>query len=104
MKIVVMAVLWDVVFGLAMYLYMVLQWQTIKNRVQSNGWNLEYANPTMLRDAWHYFVPFKGIWLYLIAGSITQEMAFTNKKDCNGAITIRLLGFDATYREPVEFN
>lgn len=104
MKIVAMAVLWDVILGLAMYLYMVVQWQTTKDRIQHNGWNLEWANPARLRDAWHYFVPLKGLGLYLIAGSITQEMAFTSKKDSNGAITIRLLGFDATYREPVEYN
>ena len=104
MKIAAMAVLWDVVFGLAMYLYMILQWRLDKDRIQKNGWNLEWANPTRLRDAWHYFVPFKGIWLYLAVGSITQDMAFTNKKDCNGAITVRILGFDVTYREPVELN
>ena len=104
MKIVAMAVLWDVAFGLAMYLYMVLQWRGTKDRIQHNGWNLEWANPARLRDAWHYFIPFKGIWLYLAAGSITQDMAFINKKDCNGAITVRILGFDVTYREPVELN
>lgn len=104
MKIVAMAVLWDAVLGLAMYLYMVRQWHTTKDHIQRNGWNLEWANPTRLRDAWHYFVPIKGIWLYLAVGSITQDMAFTNKKDCNGAITVRILGFDVTYREPVELN
>ena len=104
MKIVAMAVLWDVVLGLAMYLYMILQWHTSKDRIQSNGWNLEWANPTMLRDAWHYFIPLYGIGAYLFAGSITQEMAFIKKKDCNGIITVRLLGFDATYREPVELD
>lgn len=104
MKIVAMVVLWDVILGIAMYLYLLLEWNSYKRMIEKRGWNLAWANPTMLKDAWHYFVPFKGIWLYLIAGSITQEMAFTNKKDCNGAITIRLLGFDATYKEPVELN
>lgn len=104
MKIVAMAVLWDVVLGLSMYLYLMLQWLGTKDRIQSNGWNLEWANPTMLKDAWYYFVPLMGIWLYLIAGSITQEMTYIKKKDCNGAITVTFLGFDATYREPVELN
>lgn len=104
MKIVAMAVLWDVVLGLAMYLYMVVQWKLKSSLIQKQGWNLEWANPARLRDAWHYFVPLKGIGLYLIAGSIIEEMAFTSKKDSNGAITVRLLGFDATYREPVELD
>jgi hypothetical protein len=55
----------------------------------------------MLRDAWHYFVPVFGVGLYLIAGSVLEEMAFTSKRDCNGRITVRVLNFEATYQEPI---
>lgn len=101
MYIVAMVILWDVVIGLAMYLYLLLEWNSYKRMIEKRGWNLAWANPTMLRDAWHYFVPVFGIGLYLIAGSVLEEMTFTNKRDCNGRITVRVLNFDATYQEPV---
>ena len=101
MYIVAMVILWDVVIGLAMYLYLLMEWNSYKRMIEKRGWNLTWANPTMLRDAWHYFVPVFGIGLYLIAGSVLEEMAFTNKRDCNGRITVRVLNFDATYQEPI---
>lgn len=101
MYIVAMVVLWDVVIGLAMYLYLLLEWHSYKRMIEKRGWNLSWANPTMLRDAWHYFVPVFGVGLYLIAGSVLEEMTFTNKRDCNGRITVRVLNFDATYQEPI---
>lgn len=94
--------MWDIVLGIAMYGYLWLLWNTKKSIIQRRGWKLEYADPTMLRDAYHFFIPLVGIWFYLIIGTTLEEMSVTNKRESGGVINVTILGFRSTYAEPIE--
>lgn len=84
-----------------MYAYLLLQWHTEKWLIEAHGWDMELANPSELSDIWRWFVPVYGIVMYVVAGTILAEMAFRDKRDCNGRIVVNMLGFDFVYQQPI---
>ena len=102
MKTILMTlVAWDAILGIAMYAYLLLQWHTEKWLIKAHGWNIDYANPAELRDIWRWFIPVYGFVMYVVAGTIVEEMAFKDKRDCNGRIVVNVLGFDFVYQQPI---
>jgi hypothetical protein len=92
----------DIVFGLAMYGYIWVQWHTFKKLIANHGWSLECANPTLLRDIWRWFVPIYGLLMYMTVGIILEQMAYTSKRDCGNRLEVSVFGYDSVYSEPVE--
>lgn len=102
MKTILLGILaWDVVLGVAMYAYLLLQWHTEKRLIEAHGWDMELANPSEISDIWRWFIPVYGFVMYVVAGTIVEEMAFKNKRDCNGRIVVNVLGFDFVYQQPI---
>ena len=102
MKTILLGILaWDVILGVAMYAYLLLQWHTEKRLIKAHGWDMEFANPSEISDIWRWFVPIYGPLMFLVAGTILQEMAFRNKLDCKGRIEVSVLGFSFIYQQPI---
>ena len=102
MKTILLGILaWDVVLGVAMYAYLLLQWHTEKRLIEAHGWDMELANPSEISDIWRWFVPIYGPLMFLVAGTIVEEMAFREKRECNGKIVVKVFGFEFTYRQPI---
>ena len=102
MKTILLGILaWDVILGVAMYAYIWLQWQTEKRLIEAHGWDMELANPSEISDIWRWFVPIYGPVMFLVAGTLLQEMAFRSKLDCKGKIEVSVLGFNFVYRQPI---
>ena len=92
---------WDIVFGVAMYAYIWLQWHTEKRLIEAHGWDMELANPSEISDIWRWFVPIYGPVMFLVAGTLLQEMAFRSMLDCKGRIEVSVLGFSFVYQQPI---
>ena len=102
MKTILLGILaWDVVLGIAMYAYIWLQWHTEKRLIAAHGWDMELANPSEISDIWRWFVPIYGPVMFLVAGTLLQEMAFRSKLDCKGKIEVNVLGFSFIYQQPI---
>ena len=94
-------VTYDLVIGVAMYAYLLLQWHTEKRLIEAHGWDMELANPSEISDIWRWFVPIYRMFMFPVAGTILQEMAFRSKLDCKGRIEVSVLGFNFIYRQPI---
>lgn len=102
MKTILLGILaWDVVLGVAMYAYIWLQWHTEKRLIAEHGWDMELANPSEFRDIWRWFVPIYGMIMFPVAGTIVEELAFREKRECNGKIVVKIFGFEFTYQQPI---
>ena len=102
MKTILIGILaWDVILGVAMYAYIWLQWQTEKRLIEAHGWDMEFANPSEISDIWRWFVPFYRMFMFPVAGTVVEEMAFREKRECNGKIVVKVFGFEFTYRQPI---
>ena len=102
MKTILLGILaWDVVLGVAMYAYLLLQWHTEKRLIEAHGWDMEFANPSEISDIWRWFVPIYRMFMFLVAGTLLQEMAFRSKLDCKGRIEVSVLGFSFIYQQPI---
>ena len=93
--------IYEVTVGVAMYAYLLLQWHTEKWLVKAHGWNIDYANPAELRDIWRWFVPIYRMFMFPVAGTIVEEMAFRSKLDCKGKIVVKIFGFEFIYQQPI---
>lgn len=102
MKTILLGILaWDVVLGIAMYAYIWLQWHTEKCLIAAHGWDMDYANPSELRDIWRWFVPIYRMFMFPVAGTIVEELAFREKRECNGKIVVKIFGFEFIYQQPI---
>ena len=102
MKTILLGILaWDVILGVAMYAYIWLQWQTEKRLIEAHGWDMELANPSEISDIWRWFVPIYRMFMFPVAGTIVEELAFREKRECNGKIVVKVFGFEFTYRQPI---
>lgn len=93
--------IYEVVVGVSMYSYLWLQWKTEKTLIEKHGWDMYYANPTEPSDIWRWFVPIYRIFMFMVAGTIVEEMAFREKRECNGKIAVEIFGFEFIYQQPI---
>ena len=92
---------YEVVVGVAMYAYLLLQWHTEKRLIEAHGWNMELANPSEISDIWRWFVPIYRMIMFPVAGTIVEELAFREKRECNGKIVVKIFGFEFIYQQPI---
>ena len=84
-----------------MYAYIWLQWHTEKRLIEAHGWDMELANPSEISDIWRWFVPIYRMFMFLVAGTVVEELAFREKRECNGKIVVKIFGFEFTYQQPI---
>lgn len=102
MKTILLGILaWDVVLGVAMYAYLLLQWHTEKRLIKAHGWDMEFANPSEISDIWRWFVPIYRMIMFLVAGTVVEELAFREKRECKGKIVVKIFGFEFIYQQPI---
>ena len=92
---------YEVVVGVSMYAYLLLQWHTEKRLIEAHGWDMEFANPSEISDIWRWFVPIYRMIMFPVAGTIVEELAFREKRECNGKIVVKIFGFEFTYQQPI---
>lgn len=89
MRILLTILLYNLVLGAAMALYLVVIWRKCKGSIAENGWNPDCADP-ICRNMWALcFIPVLGILYYLVAGETVGILAATEKAAVDGVVSIK---------------
>ena len=82
MKILAFALLWEIGMGLALLIYIWLDWTLNKKKIVANGWNLEHCTPF---EPWWapfiFFVPILRVGWYLTTGELIDQLSRIQKSE-----------------------
>ena len=89
MKFLTTFLIFDLILGAAMVLYVVVIWHKNEAAIKEHGWDLNCADP-LCNNMWLVcFIPVIGIIYYLIVGETMGKLASTNKEgNCSEPLLI----------------
>jgi hypothetical protein len=97
--ILILALIWDLILGTAMLLYIAYSWHNLSPLIEKQGWTLDNCNPLNTpTQALLFYIPVMGIFWYMFAGSIISELA-TTKREEDTVVLVTILGITSTYFE-----
>lgn len=99
LKVIITLIVWQLVLGTAMVLYLRLSWNGKKDIISKNGWTLTSCNPFIpWRSIAYLYIPGIGIIWYLICGTMIDALSSMTNKD-GQEVTISVCGISVTYSE-----
>lgn len=97
--ILIMILIWDLILGTAMLLYIAYSWHNLSPLIERQGWTLDNCNPLdPPKQILFFYIPVMGIFWYMFAGSIISELA-TTKREEDTVVLVTILGITSTYFE-----
>lgn len=99
MKLLMMALLWEIGMGLALLGYIWIEWMLNKDKIAANGWNLRMCTPFEPKVVNLLFlVPVVRIlWYQFVDDFLTQVSNI--KKENRPEIRVKFFSYDVVYRE-----